>query len=235
MLFRITQAYDSGSLLYSRAGVLGRQSIQTGSKWEELYRGSRQFAGFSLSRDGKQVLGTEWVPETALWRLMSVALEGSPGVANPVFAGSDQNRRNPAISPDGNWLACVEKSGGLDQVFVQPFPAGGRPLLVSAGASGEGAEPVWGRNSGELFYRDAIHMVSAQLEIVPTLRVKGSTPLYNIHRYYGYLNAFAAAFDYDPSTDRFLMSRSPMPESQGADIQVIENAFELLNRLAPRK
>ncbi len=78
-------------------------------------------------------------------------------------------------------------------------------------------------------------MVSVQLETVAALRIKGRTPLFNIHRYYGYLNSFAAVYDYDPSTDRFLMSRSPMPESPGADIQVIENAFELLNRLAPRK
>ena len=227
-------AGGSETLFYSKAGVLGRQSVEAGSAWEELWKGDTQFWGFSLAADASQALGTAWIPESGLWRLMSVSLEGTPR-AGALLERSDNVRRNPAISPDGKWLAYVEKVDGLDRVLVQPFPAGGRPLLVSQGAAGEAAEPVWGRNSEELFYRDAAHMVAVQLETEPALRVRKVTPLFPIRRYYQYLNTFATVHDYDPGTDRFLMTRWAIPDLSGTDLQVIENAFDLLNRLAPRR
>jgi hypothetical protein len=76
-------------------------------------------------------------------------------------------------------------------------------------------------------------MVSVQLETAPALRVTGRTPLFPIRSYFNYLNGWAATYDYDPGTDRFLMARWAIPDPPPTDIQVIENAFELLNRLAP--
>ena len=43
----------------------------------------------------------------------------------------------------------------------------------------------------------------------------------------------AAVYDYDSATDRFLMMRVSIPGRPGTDIQVVENAFDLLKRLAP--
>ncbi|MDH5234762.1 MAG: hypothetical protein OEW77_07350 [Gemmatimonadota bacterium] len=76
-------------------------------------------------------------------------------------------------------------------------------------------------------------MVSVQLEAAPTLRVQRTTALFQVTEHFQYLNTFAAVDDYDPGTDRFLMSRSAIPNLPGTDIQVIENAFDLLQRLAP--
>jgi hypothetical protein len=146
---------------------------------------------------------------------------------------SGKYRYAPVVSPDGQWLAYVERNSGLDRVYVEPMAGDGSRVLVSEGAIGEAAVPVWGRSSEELFYRDAAHLVSVQLEMAPTLRVRSATPLFEVRPYFRILDPFIPTYDYDPTTDRFLMVRYALPDPPAADIQVIENAFELLDRLAP--
>ena len=197
---------DSESLFVNRSGVFGRVSVDGGEPWEELVAG---FAPFSS--DGIRAFGTQWNPDRSMWSLVSTALEGAAN-AEPLLESTNLSRRNPGISPDGKWLAYVEKVGGLDNVYVQPYPAGGRALLVSKGASGEAAEVMWGRSSQELFYRDAVHMVSVQLETTPSLMVKGRTPLFPIRSYNRYLNTYAALYDYNPTTDRFLTARGTIAD-----------------------
>jgi len=226
---------EGDTLLYSKAGVLGRQAIGAGGSWQQLWKGEQQFWAFSMASDGR-VLGAEWHPASGMWRMATVGVASSgTATASPLLPSTEFVRRNPAVSPDGKWIAYVEKKGGLDNVYVQPYPAGGPALLVSAGAVGEAAEPIWGRSAAELFYRDATHMVSVQLETGSPLRVRKRVPLFPVQPYANYLNTFATVHDFDPRTDRFLMTRWVMPDLPGTDIQVIENAFDLLNRLAPRK
>lgn len=223
------------TLFYSKAGVLGRQVVGSGGAWEQLWKGDQQFWAFSMAPEGR-LLGTEWHPTTGLWRMTTVGVAG-PGRAtsSPLLGPTDVIRRNPAVSPDGKWIAYVEKKGGLDNVYVQPYPAGGPALLVSAGAVGEAAEPIWGRSAAEVFYRDGKNMVSVQFASVSPLRVARRTTLFSVRDYVSYLNTFATVHDYDPRTDRFLMLRWVIPDLPGTDIRVIENAFDLLNRIAPRE
>jgi hypothetical protein len=225
---------SSQNLYYTLGGVFGRQSVQPVGEWEKLWSGDTQFYGSWISRDGGQAFGTAWIPSTGLWQLMSLTLGGTPS-PGPVLGASDLIRRNPAISPDGRWLAYVEKARGMDRVFIQSTPGGGRPLLMSGSASGEASEPTWGRTSNELFYRDAANIVSVQFTASPELRITKEKRLFEIRGYYSHLSALVALHHYDPATDRFLMVRNTIPELPGTDIQVIENAFELLNRVAPHR
>ena len=86
----------------------------------------------------------------------------------------------------------------------------------------------------ELFYRDAANLKSVRVAADPELRVIGTTTLFSVLPYASYLNRFTATYDYDPATDRFLMPKWSTANPPGTDIQVIENGFDLLNRLAPR-
>jgi eukaryotic-like serine/threonine-protein kinase len=59
----------------------------------------------------------------------------------------------PAISPDGRWLAYLTFETGLPQVEVVPFPSASGKWQVSTNG---GYEPRWSKASHELFYvRDA--------------------------------------------------------------------------------
>ena len=67
------------------------------------------------------------------------------------------------ISPYGKWLAYESNETGKYEVFVQPFPAGGRKWQVSTEG---GRWPRWSRDGRSLFYRNrnAMMSVSVQLE-----------------------------------------------------------------------
>jgi len=226
-------AADSSWLYYSQNRAFGGRAADGSGEWEELVPGDADhgFWGSSLSPDGTQVLGTtsdRGSPE--VWRLTQVLTDGGT-VAEPLLGASTMPRRNPALSEDGNWLAYVEKDGILDHVYVEPYPSGGNRLLVSE-ADADAAEPVWGRDL-ELFYRDAENMVSVRLQATPELRVVETAPLFANGNYTGYLHRFLATYEYDRATDRFLLPKQSIPNLPGRNIQVIENAFELLNRLAP--
>jgi Tol biopolymer transport system component len=225
---------DSKTVYYSKAGVFGRQSVMPGASWEELWKSEKQFWAQAVLADGTRAIGTDWNPATRMWGLMSVTLT-DPRTPGPLLGPAPATRRSPVLSPNGQWIAYVEKTAGMDQVYVQPYPSGGTPVQVSEGVTGEAAEPLWSRFNAELFYRDGAHMVSVQLDLTPTLRVRRRTPLFDIRPYYNYLNTALPVHDYDATTDRFLMLRNVIPELPGEDIVVIRNAFELLNRLAPKK
>ena len=56
---------------------------------------------------------------------------------------------NPAISPDGRWLAYSSDESGRWEVYVRSIEGTGGRAQVSTGG---GTNPVWARNGGELFY-----------------------------------------------------------------------------------
>jgi Tol biopolymer transport system component len=73
----------------------------------------------------------------------------------------------PALSPDGRWLAYTTNESGMWQVFVQAFPdpSGGKVQVSPSG----GIAPRWRRDGRELYYLNA----SSQLVAVPVTTVGG--------------------------------------------------------------
>ena len=67
------------------------------------------------------------------------------------FQDTLAEERSPAFSPNGEWLAYISDANepGRHQVYVQPFPEGGRPIPISTNG---GMEPLWSRDGSELFY-----------------------------------------------------------------------------------
>jgi len=227
-------AADNDSIFFTQDRAFGRLTID-GGEWQEMLaeEDAHEFSGNELSPDGSRVLGygTERRGLQYSRYLMSVSTD-APVTGERLLGASDMDRRSPTVSEDGNWIAYVEKDeNGVDHVFVEPYPSGGRRLRVSDEAA---AEPAWGRGV-ELFYVNASHMVSARLDTSPQLGVVETTPLFSTKRYGNVLNTARTVYDYDQATDRFLMPMWSIPNLPGTDIQVIENAFELLNRLAPSR
>jgi len=59
----------------------------------------------------------------------------------------------PALSPDGRWLAYTSDESGRTEIYVRPFPnvTGGRWQVSRNG----GGEALWSHSGRELFFRDA--------------------------------------------------------------------------------
>ena len=79
-------------------------------------------------------------------RLLPMATDPQPrSIVEGAFAAS-----NPAISPDGQWLAYRSDESGRDEVYVERFPElGGRVQISTEG----GQAPLWSSDGRELFYR----------------------------------------------------------------------------------
>jgi serine/threonine-protein kinase len=125
--------------------------------------------------------------------------------------------QQPALSPDGRWVAYYSDRSGRNEVYLQAFPGGGRQWQVSVGG---GRAPVWARNGKELFYRrgDAVMAVS----IDATMTVRAGTPRA--------LFSTGLIGPVDVGRDGRLLMIEPEKEDVVRELAVVVNWFDELTR-----
>ena len=84
---------------------------------------------------------------------------GNGGEVRKVVA-SEFIEFDPALSPNGRWLAYVSNRTGQHEIWVQGYPDG-VPVRVS---SNGGYEPLWSADGRELFYRQGLAMMAVAVE-----------------------------------------------------------------------
>ena len=118
---------------------------------------------------------------------------------------------SPMISPSGDWLAYISDTTepGRYEVYVQPFPDGGRPIRISTTG---GLEPLWSRDGRELFYWEGNRLMVVAIGTGPGLDPSLPTPLFETSFDRAQLGLGATAPNYDVSGDgRFVMVRRTNP------------------------
>jgi dipeptidyl aminopeptidase/acylaminoacyl peptidase len=91
-----------------------------------------------------------------------LVLDRAAGTSRAVVA-SRFNESEGRWSPDGRSLAYVSDEFGQPDVFVQPWPGGGRVRVSSAG----GSHPRWGRDGRSLFFLRGAELVRVTLTLDP--------------------------------------------------------------------
>ncbi len=81
---------------------------------------------------------------------------------------SPTDDREPALSPDGRWLAYTSDISGASEVYVRPYPGSGAAVLLSAKG---GVEPHWSRDGTEVIYRSGSRMMSVSVRSSPDFAV----------------------------------------------------------------
>jgi Tol biopolymer transport system component len=111
----------------------------------------------SFSPDGRRLAYDALSPDTGydLWTLsLDLSDPEHPKPGQPeVFLRTSFAERNPAISPDGRWVAYQSNESGSFEVYVRTFSergsaTGGKWQVSSSG----GSYPMWSRSGRELFY-----------------------------------------------------------------------------------
>ena len=74
----------------------------------------------------------------------------SPGGARYVLLDRVGAQDNPAVSPDGSYVADQSTDSGRYEVYVRPFPSGAGQWQVSLGG---GSDLRWSARGDELWFR----------------------------------------------------------------------------------
>ena len=143
------------------------------------------------------------------------------------------NEAQPALSPDGRWLAYISTETGRPLTYVKPFPnIDDDPWRVSPDV---GLNPVWSPDGRELFYRSQRNLMVAQIDTEPTFSSRTPESLFGASGYF--LPGGGRDFDLAPDGDRFIFLQAGVTAETGDDepfngLIFVENWFqELLERV----
>ena len=218
-------AFSSGTATDSGGDiVIKRMPIDGSAPPELLQRHTFRLWEAELSRDGRWLLTRS--DESGVMAIRARRLD-TDTMLRPILVGG--LNLQPALSPDGRWLAHVSTIDGQPDIFVTPFPGGGPSRRVSRDGGGE---PRWARNGRELFFKSNGTLMSVAVTSGATLALGTPRPLFSVAPYRGARNH--PQYDVTPDGRRFLMIREPPVDPRGSTIYV-ENWFtELEAKLAAR-
>ena len=141
------------SALQSGVFQLFRKDPASGQAPVQLTTSPTHKMAMEWSRDGKYVLYIERAPATNedVW---AVPLDGT----RPPFAviGGPGIETNPALSPDGNWLAFESAGAGRPEIYIRRF-LGPATMAEQPGAQWQitthgGSRPRWSHDGRQLFF-----------------------------------------------------------------------------------
>ena len=196
-----------GKLLAFDSNVSGQEDLyllhlDTGQT-ERLTRSEFAVRPWCWSPDGRFIVYMVRQSKNGgdLW-LYPVAERGRPRplIVTPFY------ETEASVSPDGRWIAYTSNDEGRDQIYVQPFPAGGVRYQVSRDG---GAAAKWSADARELFFVNSKdEMCSAKIRRSDA-KFEAATPSTLFHLP-GLIasQAFVTAYEVLPD-GRFLMTVTP--------------------------
>jgi hypothetical protein len=147
--------------------VFRRRSDGSGPE-EDLYSCAEHVHVTDWAPDGGSLLVDVFGAET---RVDVMRLTLGDGSALKPYLATRFDESSGRISPDGRWVAYRSNESGRDEIYVQPFPAGGAKLQVSTEG---GTQPVWARDGRTLYYRSATDLMAAR--VMPGERIAFQPP-----------------------------------------------------------
>jgi serine/threonine-protein kinase len=180
----------------------------------------------SWSSDGQYLVYVQADPVNAndIWML---PMENAP--EPQLFLGTPSDETQAALSPSGEWIAYRSDASGRNEIYVEPFPAGGLRQQVSPDG---GTEPVWARNGREIFYRVGTKMMVVDVTAGADLELGAPRELFE--EPYELTDLRYPNYDVDLDGERFLMVKAVSAGSgPQREIIIVQNWFEELKRLVP--
>jgi serine/threonine-protein kinase len=213
--------------------------------WSQPADGTREA---ELVLDFERDIATvEWSPDRT-WLLMRTGgpagSEGNrdiyafrPGVdsaAVPLLADPGYDEINPAISPDGRFLAYQTTETDRHEVYVRPFPdvRAGRWQVSVAG----GRAPMWSQDGRELFFAGPANEVMV-VEVEQGAGFRHTPPRVLLSPIQGAISGDITGPNYDIAPDgRFLMGRNAtaaQADTTGPRTVLVNNFVEELRARVP--
>jgi len=215
------------SFISARSGTLGLYRVRPGSTEpaESLFASPQLgYTGVWL-KDQSAVVTAGTGIQGGSRADIGVIRNGGRGPIEPLVATRFEEQY-PAVSADNTWLAFASSQSGREEVYVRRLDGTGEQVQVSLSG---GAEPVWGPNGRELFYRASsgtdVDLIMATIQTTPTLSVTGRQSLFSVSEM-----ATAtphANYDISPDGKTFVMVRL----NPASRIMVIQNLPALVQKM----
>ena len=210
---RLVYAHESRAAL----GLFTIETDGSGRPESLLTRPSPIFES-SPTPDGRSLVFRENHPQTT--RDIWIVPLDSPRVAR-ALAVTPFDERNPAVSPDGRWLAYASNETGTFEIYVRSLSEGSGRTRVSVGG---GAEPRWARSGRELFFRNRDSVYAAPVTPGPEFRAGAARALFG--------GRFTAGnptnWDVAPDGQGFVMVRTSEAALDGSPLEVVLHWFDQL-------
>jgi Tol biopolymer transport system component len=191
--------------------------------------GGVQFPG-SWAADGPRLAYAEWRDGSdSGWDIRILDLKNRP--AHSPLVATPSNEDTPMISPDGRALAYVSDESGRLQVYLRPFTGEGARIQVSTDG---GAEPVWSRSGGELFFKNGRRMLAVRVQTQGKLAVGPPTVLFEGDFVVASLIPGTPSYDVAPD-GRFLMVARSGEQQLPAQLEVVLNWVADVGRRASQR
>jgi len=130
--------------------------------------------------------------------------------------------QQPAIAPDGRWLAYVSTESGRPEIFVQSFPSLSQKWRISADG---GTTPSWDPRGRELYYQNGGKMMAVAIQTRPVFTPGTARLLFEGDYFAGHWK------NYDIAPDgRFIMIQAGRTHAPQAQIAIVNNWFEELRQ-----
>jgi serine/threonine-protein kinase len=143
--------------------------------------------------------------------------------------GSAHLYSSPRFSPDDRWIAYNSNESGRWEVYVRAYPGGGQRTRVS---SDGGYNPVWSRDSRELFYRNGERFYAVPVSSVSPLTL-GAPQIIFTGPYLDWGPLDAPEYDVAPDGQRFLVVRVSDEERAPRRFHLVQNWFDEVKAKVP--
>ena len=189
----------------------------------------------SWSSDGRVMILSEL--EGNLDKTLDITLLRLDGDGKPEpLLGTRFNELQAALSSDDRWLAYTSDETGRSEVFVVPFPEASPKRQISTEG---GTEPMWTRDGRELFYRNGDKMMAVAVDTEPELFSAKPVLLFegpyaqDVSTLAFFDTAWITNYDVAPDGEGFIMIQQEERGGSRAELEVVLNWFEELERLVP--
>jgi serine/threonine-protein kinase len=136
-----------------------------------------------------------------------------------------------SFSPDGRWITYGSDESGRPEIYVQPYPPGGKWLISTEG----GTEPMWSRNGQELFYRSSTKMMAVDVTLTPAFSAGKPRQLFDGQFFSSVFPLTGRSYDVTADGRRFLMVKETEQATSPVKLNIVVNWFEELTRLVPTR
>jgi eukaryotic-like serine/threonine-protein kinase len=150
-----------------------------------------------------------------------------------VFLQTPASELDPALSPDGRWLAYASNESGTYQIYVRAFPDKGGKWQIS---NGGGRYPMWSRTGHDLLFENLdIHIMVAAYRLNGDSFVADKPRVWSDKPIGGAIGGKNVDLAPDGKRIVALIPATEAKESQAAQNNVVFllNFFDELRRRAP--